>query len=660
VSPRPQRGVYDDSPLWGRGLVFHFSLKMIAFRLTEGFVDLSPDATVSLTVTNAFLDNDYLSRAYTFDISLLASPQNKRLLHHAHRLDSVGQSATLPCTCLIDGIPFTEGVLIVENMDATETYKGYFKNTPHNILKDLEPKLATFAQEKILLYTEGYLDPTDMNMEFQISFVEMIPQQPYTFSVKIRGETFTVTDVIYDGLDEHSLQPKTEELASLIRGAFGNQAARLNIGGYVNLVGFLPSEVVNVLNMNVATDFDTSRYAHKRIVQRVTALINDADSDIVFPVITAPNAYETVVYQGHKAFNHVQQSGKLYQNEWEKEKNGFVNPLVPMVRVRYVLKKIAKRLKLTLGGEWWDNPESQRLILFNAVALDEIIERTVVIDQAGKHQEYLNKWKDSFVIGDHLPDVSARDFLRSLTQQFGLYIEISNGRLLLRRKRDLYNANVRQWSAVLVANSLKADIGLVAPIKLSYAFPDHTSQPLPTEYRPLSITAKNTDSSVDAKDVVLDFNTLLRLEDGKGIETTWGFTPLWNGKTGERPMTLLFYRGLGTAVNGQTRYPYATSDNYLAGLSSSVGDWTLYLTGDKGLYKQHLEEWLPFETALGATVSFRVSVNDLTDFAAQQFCRIFSVTPRGDLHGLVEKINVKIRNNSRVLEAATVTLKRIL
>lgn len=625
---------------------------MIAFRLADGYVDLSPDATTSLTVTNAFLDKDYLSRVFTFDLTLTRSPHNQRLLHHAYRLDSTGQSTNVDCDCLIDGTFFSRGVLTVESADATGDYKGYFKSASQNILKSLEPKLATFAQETVQLYTEGFIDTS---IDWLIYFAEIHSGISYTCSIKIRGTVFTVNDVYFDGGGNggvDNLAEKAEELAQLIRDAFGDGAADAYGRGQVKLHNFLPSQLVLVKQMDISDQFDRDLYEHKRIAEGVNALVADAESDIVFPVITAPEAYETLTYLGYKAFNHARQDGTILLNEWVTEKNGFKNPLVPMVRVRYILKKIAARLNLTLGGEWWEHPESQRLMLFNSAAIDDVIEQkdfssSVIVTR------WLNKWKKSFVVGDQLPDVSARDFLKALTETFGVYIEVSNGRLLLRRKRDLYNRDIRHWSRLLVANNVSANIGLTAPIKLSMPFPDHTLSPLPTEYAPLSITTKNTDFEADAKDVTLDFNTLLHQTRADA------YTPWWHGKTGEKPMTLLFYRGIGRAFDGIARYPYATPDDFKAGPDIEDGDWTLHLTGAKGLVAQHLREWLPFESALEATVGFKTSVYDLADFAAQRYCRIFSATPRGDLHGLVVKINLKIRNNSRALEAATVTLKRI-
>lgn len=603
---------------------------MFALKVPTHAVDLTPDATLTLTVTNALTDPDHTARSYTFDTTAPHSPNNDHLFRHAYRLDAK-QKTKLTATLDIEGTLFQRGKVVLKDITA-DTYSLAYQSDNRAILDELGDKISTYAQENITLFQAAFTP-------YLINF-HNYGRDPVAASIQVRGQLFTVTGLYaytdqQDGTLYTNAPEKLEELFDLISTEFGADCGSINADGQLILTRFLPSEIQPSAH-TVATPLGGEAAAqHQGIIANIQARMQDPESDVLFPVIDCPTAYENnPLFTSYHLLNRVNFEGNiLIENDWTTEKDSFNNAIVPMFRVRYVLRKIATRLKLTLAGTWWNHPESQKLFLPNTVTLDNTVERTVTVIENGviKQQvQYFNQHKSTITPGEHLPDMTAKEFLQELAEQCGFCIKMKQGKLYLNRFKELRNAKPRNFTTKLATDSLRRNI-INEGITIRHSYPKEAPTPV-GDFAPLSIGEGKTN-------VALNFAPFPSIYWGLFVNI-----PQYWGKINERPKVLMLYRGVQpTKGVPAATYCYATALNVDSTDAPINGAWSLAINGAMGIYQEHLKGIAELASAPEASALFYLSPEDVVAFERGAYSSLRADTPNGQLRAIITEMRLKLR-----------------
>jgi hypothetical protein len=617
---------------------------MIAFRLSSDYgdyyLDVPTDIAVTYSATNALFDVAHLARAYSLDFTIPRTPRTDAQLQHRHRLDSAESSNQIRTEMLVQGNPFDTGFLEID--DVEDGYRVHFRSQERDLLDQLDKPLSDFCTEMIVL------DPTFG----ATNGVKVTLQTPANLSV-VRAIISIDGNLFQTDYDAVTINEGYIDLTTKINQFYQAEIATQN-GQFMTIVRGQVFTIEAVSNATIEVFNDTADHTHAQILAGINALVANPNAEIVFPVIHAPNAMtDNTTYQSKtKNLNDVTTLGAIMPNGWTLSKTDFRNAIVPMVRVCAVLRRIAEKLDMTITGDWYDHPEAKKLIFINSVTIDDIKEKDVEADPNRFVRYFLNRHKTSFDMANHLPDMSAKDLLTELCEDWGAVPKITGKVLRLDRKKNHLKNPALHLTNEIVADKIKFEVGQNKGVKLAYDWTETKKyMPITGTYAPLSIGSEKT----GFVEVTQHFNTLLKQTSAlEGYDLAR--LPTFWGDVGELPKTLIFYRGIAQSLLNSTPFPYATPDN-LNQNHEDMGDWSMSLLGNKGMYKTHLQSVIELKAARTATALFRLTINHLSGFRRQEITRIFAYTPNGELNAVVKDIQFKFKNG--VIEPATLNLLRL-
>ncbi len=105
-----------------------------------------------------------------------------------------------------------------------------------------------------------------------------------------------------------------------------------------------------------------------------------------------------------------------------------VSPL-PLIRLEYLVKEIFREIRVPLIEDFFAETEMRLAVL---------VPTGSYMRQTPRGLLSIDDWWMEFLIGDHLPDMSAGEFLRKLFDSFGLHFDVTpTGEARLLRSRDL-------------------------------------------------------------------------------------------------------------------------------------------------------------------------------------------------------------------------------
>ena len=622
---------------------------MIAFFLPKykRYLELEADTKITITATTPLADVEHLSRIYTFDFSIPVNPNNDAALRHVHRIDSRFGAQDLVCECQVGGV-FVVGKLSV--VDVSTVYRISFVSESRDILSELDYDLSTFAQETIHLIPPTTI-PTYNEYRFRLKTggVTGNPNAPnYGFNMGINGTSFLTSWNYYPPYLEAALQ----SLATQINNYTQSTMASVDNVSFL-LVVKVPVDMSNgkeqfqwdySLFSNIETHSFISPFGS--INQQATITMNalnvDTNSDIVFPTVYAPNfaSIDNVAFAKH--INNVDSDGNMIENQYEAVKDNARNRFVPMFRVGYVLKKMANRLNLTLGGDWWKTEEAKRLIIFNTQTIDQNIEIALWNDTTEVFEnKSISYVKSAIQPSAHLPNMTARAFLQTLCHDFGIFIEVKEGMLLLNKKRDIIDLLAKNRTHEIIPNTLRFVPRKDEGLKIAYNFGPETT--IPTG----QLQSVTINPTAKTKKTFALFGTLPM------TVSTYDYTlrrvPHYFGKADEDSFGFLFYRGIQANApapfidNTAAVYPYATHDD-LRHDGTSIGDWSLSPSGEKGLYAVHLKGVAEIELAQEAEVELNPSVADTS--LKGNYGRMFAYTPNGHFEAIPKQVRLRFSNRN--------------
>jgi len=259
------------------------------------------------------------------------------------------------------------------------------------------------------------------------------------------------------------------------------------------------------------------------------------------------------------------------------------------------------------GGTFVDLPEAAELVLWSSRPLDETHhqnEYKVGAPVGAVRRAYPGEWN----VADHLPDISAMDFLTAICNTFALYMQVEDGELRLYPIRDLLRGAPQDWTS-------KAEPAAA----IAYDAQDGYA---------LDYDRQNDETTVPGQ--------LQRKTDGGGeLAIT---TPFFSLYVRSR---LVFYRGLQPDLQGND-YPYATNGRTNV-RGDQVGDWSLSWSGTGGLYETWWQEFVRLMVH-GRTVTrlVRLSVADQLELRRWRHVRKYIYSEQGTAVGVIKRVKVKV------------------
>lgn len=146
---------------------------MIAFRIGDAYLEMSPDTTVTMTINSPIYtggDPTNIEGTYSFPFTVDLTEKNKALLNHPHRVDNIARLSKISRVLFYgDGLPLFVGDLYVESATA-KTAKCSFIYNPLSEIKDR--KVAelidqTITDEDMPTYAKSTaLEPDNKNVVF--------------------------------------------------------------------------------------------------------------------------------------------------------------------------------------------------------------------------------------------------------------------------------------------------------------------------------------------------------------------------------------------------------------------------------------------------------------------------------------------------------------
>lgn len=601
---------------------------MIAFRVKGGFLDLYPDTDHTLVWSNPVFDANNLARAFSWEVNLPRTPNNNALLQHLYRIDTTKPNRSTDCEVFINGLSALLGVIKISEVGSD--YVMYFQSNSLAVADILKNDLSYFITDSVQLFEDG---ATGLGLQWICAFQNNAYYPEYT-NATLTIDTYSF-NISYTDTDDRNLI--ATQLASQITDAqipgvqasasgdnciiYSNTAHQVSGGGGIFVFG----------------NYGGAEYTHQRIVAKINTIVADvANQPIVFPYIQAPKVNKN----GSLSINTYDETG-IQRNVVSTTSGQSRNSVVPMLKVAYVVKKIAEKFGFTIAGEVWNDAEFQNKIIFNSVTLDD--EQTFIdpLHPAGGDKQFLNVWKQSFLLSDHLPKMSALDFLNALSKEFGAYFWVDRTTLKLRRKSDLINLRPINITDEIDYNSIRHFPITKKTISILYKHETNT-EGYEAEFDAFTVPRLNLPTEPEVLQFEIPFDTLPMM----GFSNIGGFRriPYYQGEADKTYKALLSFRGnYPLNSTGNAIYQYATSDNLDHQGAVITGAKSLCISTSVGIYENYLKYTIEYEDATQIDVQSALSFTKLLQAYNFEFVKVLAISPLGQFESTVKRITIKLR-----------------
>jgi hypothetical protein len=410
--------------------------------IADQAAELMPGTQLDLSFKCPVFDQDSAARSYSLPHRLAASPEMLTRSKNLHRLDTAVDSETLPEKIFIGQQLLASGDYIVEKMNP-QYIDGHFENSAKQYASDL----ANTKLHELLPVVEI---PQDLNANWGI-VVEW--QQNFA------GKYFEMW--INEGKISYTAKPNDTPLnvalyfAERIRTDYklpvSTTFSRIDItskGEKVRLHPWLP----DLQGLFLQSDWRTYAQARQENFHNfIESCLETPREDVSFAFMRNPRFYDSKNLQW---VGDINPHYKVIGSDWASRKNAFIKiseesvatkghweyAFVPFVRVRYILDLIAKSLDLAgiAGGfeEWTDL--MAELVVYNTFALDEVVQEWQFnLADKTEAEKAANVGVTKIELKNHVPDMTAREFLQDFCDTFNLFWDDIEGRLFFKKKDDL-------------------------------------------------------------------------------------------------------------------------------------------------------------------------------------------------------------------------------
>ncbi len=613
---------------------------MLALRVDDNFLDLG-GASASLTFENPIFDEERTARTFSFPFSIPATTRNKLLQLNRHRIDSRLNSTRQAGALYLDGQLIDVGEVTTKTRRNNGT-SIYFQNNQIRFWESISNVKINEILETIDIPTVG--GQAEWRFKVQIA-----PSTPY--EIGIREQRFS-----YVSSGSDTAGDVADQLAFLINATFPGLADSVNATG--DLIIVAPENDPVLLDFDQITDNLTLTNEKSRGQKRqddflswADSITNDGDERLCLPMLENLQLYPNG--RNYQSFNIVNPyANNEHQANVLERGEQWRYTYTPFVKVSYILQKILDRTKYTeIRGPLLAIPEFGELCLYSNYALDELF-----FDHYEEGPRYLNHHKQSIDLNEHVPDMSAREFLIALMDFFNLHIRIYGDYLYLLPRSEPIRQRPIDWSQ---KGTKIYNIEEQARKGFRLRFPkdptDRYTPQLPhyisgagERYLTMTIGSfpMNTDKLWAVANARIKVPVVKQLVRTDVMDTS-----------AEAPTPrLLFYKGLQSNSSGDN-YPYATTDttDYLG---NSLGTLALVWEGPEGLYEKHHKGSVDLLDKDTTSISCLLTPGDLARLTRWKNSRRRIYHSEGTIDGVVKSVKLKAssKESSRNVSRATVEI----
>lgn len=596
------------------------------------------DTSIDLNIISPLFDRDGAEALFSLPFKLPATATNLQAFGHANRLDNADNTTRYSGALYVDGLPFEPaGVIELDDQAFTSDYIGVvFKNEAPRIFEQLDR-----LKINDILETIEVPQVTTAHWIFELD----PPVAPgNTYSIVINGTNYSYTATT-------DIEPEvTQSLAIAIN---ADHPGLADAGFYEELRLF--SVAVNGVTINGTTNLDlisiiTPGLAAQANIQALIEGINlSPDSRVSFPYLYWEKYYKDLV-TNYQLRANPWLNGDWISNEPWPEKFRWQMTIIPFVRLPYVLDRIAAAIPdffTVHSGFFAPGGDGSGLIFFNNRSLD-----LLYYDQYEIEFKYVNGFKQSINLNQHVPELSGSDLFHRLFDHFALWMRITGTGIEFVKKRDMLAQLPIDWTSMS-----EPDYTATRRLRRGFTLQYPDLRPEDKNFEPnLPFDGQLEDYVYGEgfEKIPLPFGTC-KVNDtvvalpGSGILKTACMNQPGSsdeGALGDNKYSarLLFDRGIQESDMGE-QYVMASHDN-TDQAGATIAALSLDLNAPDGLYSLHHKGILDISTdGQPVTLAMRLSIADLLEVRKWTNARRTIVLPEGQVTAVIKSIRVKARNN---------------
>lgn len=608
---------------------------MLELYINNRLANLSAGQSVDITATNPDLDPDGIPRAFTLPFRIPASAQNSGVRQHATRLD-----AAIPPDPTAE-VHFQSDTLM----------QGYWESTGANEQEEegsvTSTELAIWKKlEEVRIST--LLDTIQMPLPQYLRWRLHLTPSSSTYLVQFGTVTITVNYPPVGG----DLQAATN-LANAINVQFPGMAS----SGFPNIlwldaVKVQQNPITGFSNMTMVESRTPGQYYQAAMHQHVNIVnLTPVDSHC-FPVIGWENLYGTK-NPGYTNVVNFWANGNQFENEKYLLTEDFrwKCTYIPFVKMPYIMEKIAAAVGFTgWAGEVWDDADWKKAIVTNNYTVDRVVTELHWINLGIGNVNYkMNCFKSAINLNQHVPDITAADFLRRIFRTFALRMEAKDGVLRLDRRKKKFAP--LPWD---ITSIVSKQYSIKRPRSKAWAlvYEKDEKETLPASATQLIPIRRGSNGPETALLPTWQYKRQYQLTDSGFAKVPFTSSEAESDATGGRPRStypfgLLFFHGLQPTILNLP-YPMASHDNYTHE-NIKIGAYSLDITGPDGLYEQWHAGHIELSVGDVIDVEAHASYAQVRRLMGWERTEVTFAHPKGQVRGVVKSARVSFSGDDMSL-----------
>lgn len=598
---------------------------MFSLRLNDTALTLPADARIRVVLSCPLFDRDRILRTFSYPFGLPLTAQNQRALRHAHRFDAGSAWGAQECQLWISGGQYERGELVSLGSDDT-AIDAVFRNLPVTVVEDLGNLKINELLETIAIPETGP----------DAEVVLTITTPPFAYDITIGGINYVLGIGGSSGMS-------TADVGVYFRDLINADYPGMASSNTTQLI--LDSAMVNDHNVDwsVMTGFTIATYitpgeaAQQNFLNYVESVVGTPVDSHAWPVVEWAGLYEgkNSLYEGtvNPVFD-----GQGLENVENADETKFKYTYIPMVRVPYILEKIRAAAGIGYLDGYVNNADFAALLVLNNLTCD----KSYYDYYEDEQNKYLNGFTQSINLNNHVPKMTALDFLKKLAAGLNLIIEYKDGGLWLTKSLDLVSAAAANYSEYVQPGRYNFQIAKPEGVTLKY--PDNDKEGY-------SVVGQLEDYVLGdgGKEQVLPFGTMyvnngFLLDHGTyrcPITQQSGKSPIFGANATDMALSLVFYRGIKQTSEAED-YAYATHDELDTDEATVIGGLSLELDGTYGLVAQNFGSMLGYGDLSEIDVVAIVPESELYRLKKWTNARIYFYHPNGPVTMVLKSVEFEV------------------
>lgn len=375
-------------------------------------VATSGDVDMSLMVNNPAFDKDFIARQFAFGFSLpnLGNGNDNHLYADSFNSTEIWHLE-------VGGVPYFSGNFSLKNKK-DNTFEVSYQDKEIAFLE----KLNSLKINEVLETIDFSADFKGIRLSCQSAF-----NQPVTYSVTINGTQFQHTEQFSPGMSALAATALNTQINLVFPNFSKVQGTTIIFDNYSDYKEFnVNNNTVNNLTVNF---FETPvSFGEQRWREFADATGNSPDARVCFPMVRNDDFFEG---KNDLYIKYVNYALNDFTKNTTHSSLSAITTIVPFVRVSYIIQRISQAIGVPIFFEGIENIEE--LCLLNTRSLDvaslDFHDSPFSGLSSLGTKLWLMGYKISCNLNDHVPSLSAKEFLLGLCQDNLLKVELLDGNI---------------------------------------------------------------------------------------------------------------------------------------------------------------------------------------------------------------------------------------